>query len=149
MLFQGKAKYPITEIVLHCAAVSGDWHNGKTVTQMRDEIDGWHRKKGWRMIGYHRVFAPNGDMAEGRAFSEIGAHVIDHNRGTLGFLMIESVTITKMGRWEDYFLKGQRERVRSMIRAVRSMTDIKKVSGHNDYANKLCPGFKVISGDWM
>lgn len=41
MIYQGKAKYPVREVILHTAATAGTWWRGKTVEQMRDEIDEW------------------------------------------------------------------------------------------------------------
>lgn len=146
MILQGKAKYPVNEVVLHCAAIPGDWHEGKTAEQVRAEVEVWHKKRGFSTIGYHGIFMPNGEYIQGREFTTIGAHVVERNRGTIGFLMIESQTIEKMGRFEDFFTEMQRKAVRAKI---KSLPGIKWVTGHNDYANKLCPGFKVRDEDWL
>lgn len=146
MIYQGSKKYRVNEVVLHCAAVPGDWHKNKTAAQVREIIEGWHRKKGWRAIGYHGIFMPDGTFIQGRAFTEIGAHVVERNRGTIGFLMIESQTITKISRFEDWFTEMQRKAVKAKI---KSLPGIQWVTGHNDYASKLCPGFKVRDEDWL
>jgi hypothetical protein len=146
MIYQGKARHPVVEVVLHCAAVQGNWHRGKTAVQVLAEVDAWHRKNGWRKIGYHGIFMPDGTFIQGRQFTEVGAHVVERNRGTIGFLMIESQTITKIGRFEDWFTEMQRKAVRAKI---KSLPGIQWVTGHNDYANKLCPGFRVRDEDWL
>ena len=145
-IYQGTKRYIVNEVVLHCAATQGDWHKGKTATQIRAEIDSWHRVRGFNRIGYHGIFLPDGEFIQGRLFTEIGAHLIERNRGTIGFLMIESKTITKMGKFEDYFTEAQRKAVRAKI---KTLPGIKWVTGHNDYANKLCPGFKVEDREWL
>jgi hypothetical protein len=75
-----------------------------------------------------------------------GAHVIGHNRDTWGILLIEHRQIKKIGEFEDYYTEPQRHALRAWL---RSMPQIEKVSGHHDYAAKLCPGFTVKSYDWI
>lgn len=145
-IYQGSKKYLVNEVVLHCAAINGGQFGKMTAAQVRAEIDSWHRKRGFSRIGYHGIFMPNGEFIQGRAFTEIGAHVLERNRGTIGFLMIESKTITKMGKFEDYFTEAQRKAVKAKI---KTLPGIKWVTGHNDYANKLCPGFKVEDREWL
>lgn len=145
-IYQGKARYVVNEVVLHCAAVDGDWWKGKTIEEVRAEIRRWHLKRGFNDIGYHGLFMPDGSFIQGRAYTTIGAHVVERNRGSIGFLMVESQTIKKMGRFEDYFTEMQRKAVKAKI---KSLPGIKWVTGHNDYASKLCPGFKVEDKDWL
>ena len=151
MIYQGP--YPVTEIVLHTSATPAEWWHGKTVEQMRDMIDQWHRDRGWRGIGYHGVFAPDGSFAAGRKFTDQGAHVKERNRGTLGFCLIPSRATVSSGHiktFEDYYTPAQRDAVKRKIAAVAAMTDLRRVSGHNDYTDmKTCPGFQVISKEWM
>lgn len=151
MIYQGRARYPVREIILHTSATPGHWHVGKTVEQMRDEIDAWHRGKGWRMIGYHRVFAPDGSMALGRSIYDIGAHVRERNRGTIGLCMIPSHTHNGIKEFQDYFTPAQRVAVRAYIAEVQALSGgaIRWVTGHNEYANKECPGFHVKDEEWL
>ena len=149
MIYQGSSSYAVQEVILHTSATKGGWGAGQTVEWMRDEIDAWHRARGWSMIGYHRVFAPDGSMANGRSIYKIGAHVKERNRGTVGLCMIPSNTHNGITRFEDYFTEAQRRAVKAYIADLRKLTDIKWVTGHNDYAPKECPGFRVKSGDWL
>lgn len=149
MIYQGNRRYPVNEICLHTTATAGDWWVGKTVTQMRDEVRLWHMKdNGWRDIGYHRLFAPDGKRAVGRSIYEIGAGVMGHNRGVIHLVMVPVNAHKGITRFEDYFTEAQRDAVRSYIAEVRTMTKIDKITGHNDYASKECPGFKVKWEDW-
>lgn len=140
---------PVTEVILHTAATPGDWYKGKTVEQMRNAIDDWHKARGWSGIGYHRVFAPDGSMAVGRSIYKIGAHVKGHNTGTIGLCMIPVHTHAGITKFEDYFTEEQRHSVIEYIKELNKLTPISKVTGHNQYANKECPGFYVVSKDWM
>jgi N-acetylmuramoyl-L-alanine amidase len=153
-ILQGSKGYPIVEVCLHTSATTTTWWKDKTVTQMRDEIRDWHMhpappKTPWKDIGYHAVIAPDGTVAYGRKWSVIGAGVAGHNAGVIHFCMIPIKTIEKMGMFEDFYTEEQRDAVKSLIRGLIPQTSISLVSGHNQYAAKLCPGFKVKSAEWM
>lgn len=142
-------RFQVNEVVLHCAALNAaqliqfsKWNGA----QIKAEIDMWHKQRKFSGFGYHGMFLPNGQFIEGRPYTTQGAHVIERNRGSIGFLMIESQVITKIGRFEDWFTQMQRDAVRKKIKEIPG---IKWVTGHNDYANKLCPGFKVKDEDWL
>ena len=149
MLKQGKNKYPVTEVVLHTAAIrypKAFLEEYPSVLEMRDEIKLWHtRDRNWRDIGYHYVVAPDGTIARGRPVEEIGAHVKGHNRGTIGICMINSRPHAGITRFEDYFTEAQRRSVKKLIKSI----GVTKITGHNQYANKECPGFVVKSEDWL
>ena len=153
MIYQGRARYPVREIVLHCAALSNPdrfYRDFPTIEEMIAEVSRWHvEDNGWRDIGYHIVCAPGGDVGYGRMFHEIGAHVREANRGTIGILMLEVRKIDRMGRFEDFFTEAQRVAVHGEIAKLSALTQIKRITGHNEYAPKLCPGFKVTSADWI
>ncbi|MGC0225139.1 N-acetylmuramoyl-L-alanine amidase [Pseudooceanicola nitratireducens] len=156
MIEQGRAKYPVREVVLHTAAVPTGWHKGKSDQDVLEAFWNWHVKgRGWRKIGYHRIFLPDGrilyDTDYLRSLWEIGAHVAERNRGTLGFCMLNVKTHSGIGRFEDYFTDAQRFSVTGLIAEInRDYGGIERVTGHNDYTNgKECPGFKVNSGDWL
>lgn len=150
MIYQGKRRVPVQEVVLHTSATPKGWATGKTAEEMRDEFRLWHtRDNGWRDIGYHRVGAPDGTMAIGRSMYEIGAHVAGQNSGKLGLCLVPVNAVLKLGKFEDFYTPAQRHAVRTWIAEVAKLTDLVRVSGHNDYANRLCPGFKVHTKDWL
>lgn len=149
MIYQGNARYPVTEVVLHTTATPGDWWKGKTALSMAGEVRRWHMDRGWRDIGYHRLFAPDGTMALGRSIYEIGAHVIGHNRGTIGLAMVPVRTHDGIREFEDYFTEAQRGAVKKYISDLVELTPIARVTGHNEYAPKECPGFWVDSEAWL
>lgn len=151
MIYQGRAQYPVHEVDLHTTATAPDWWKGKTAEQMMAEIREWHIKWGWKREGYHGLVAPDGSWADGRPFTMIGAHIMERNRGTLGFTLvpIRTVRTDRLGKFEDYYTEAQRQTVKRKIAAVAAMTQLKWVKGHNDYAARTCPGFKVEQEEWM
>lgn len=130
----------VHEAVLHCAAIKTGQFDGKSAEWMRDEIRRWHRQRGFVTIGYHFLIAPGGSWIPCRPVSAVGAHVAGHNVGTIGILLIESREITRVASFETWFTPEQKEALRNLLRACPYIT---RVKGHNDYANKLCPGFRV------
>lgn len=147
MIYQGKARYPVRVAVLHCAAIKTGQFLGWSARQVFAEVNRWHVQRGFvNGFGYHGLFMPDGQFYEGRPFEMIGAHVIDHNRGSLGFLMIESRRVDRIGQFDDWFTYQQRLAVQARL---RSIDGLERVAGHNDFAPKLCPGFKVVSSDWL
>ncbi|MBY5970815.1 N-acetylmuramoyl-L-alanine amidase [Ferrimonas balearica] len=147
MIYQGKAGYPVREAILHCCAINTGQFKHMTPLQVFTTVNQWHMERGWRNgFGYHGLFMPDGTFFEGRPFKMIGAHCIERNRGSLGFLLIESTKIKRIGTFGDYFTEAQRLAVKAKLAEIPGL---EKVSGHNDYAPKLCPGFKVQSSDWL
>lgn len=147
MILQGKAKTPVREVVLHCAAIPTGFFDGQRPFQVFATINRWHTERGFvNGFGYHGLFMPDGTFYDGRPFEMVGAHVIGHNLGTLGFLLIESRRIDRIGVFDDWFTRQQRLALQARLRVIDG---IEKVSGHNDYAPKLCPGFKVKTDDWL
>jgi N-acetylmuramoyl-L-alanine amidase len=152
MIKQGAQDYLVNEVILHTSATSADWSKNKTVAQMRQEIRNWHvNDRGWKDIGYHWVVAPDGSVAAGRPETVIGAGVEGHNRGVIHICMVPTVAIGKMGRFADFYTAAQRVAVRDMLLRIEKGVGRGKLSvtGHNVYANKLCPGFKVVQEEWL
>ena len=147
MIFQGNARYPVHEAVLHCAAIKTGQFAHMRPFQVFATINRWHLERFSFGFGYHGLFMPDGEFFAGRPYEMIGAHVIGHNRGTLGFLLIESREVTDISDNPlDWFKPFQLDCVGI---ALRKIDGLQKVSGHNDYAPKLCPGFKVQTHDWL
>ena len=67
MIYQGTARYPVIEIILHCADTRPDWMAGQSLADKVAEIRRWHvQQRGWRDIGYHWVIDRDGAVAPGR-----------------------------------------------------------------------------------
>lgn len=150
MILQGLNGYPVNEVCLHTTATPGDWWVGKTADEMVAEVRSWHvNNRGWRDIGYHRLIHPEGDIGIGRSIYQIGAGVMNHNRGVVHIVLVPVATHNGIKEFSDYFTSQQRWALQQYLRELRDLTEITKVSGHNEYAPKECPGFRVKSHDWL
>ena len=144
MIYQGKARYPVSEIILHCADTRPDWMAGHRLAEKVAEIRRWHiQERGWRDIGYHWVVDLDGAVAPGRAETEIGAHVEGHNCGTLGICLLGGYGAPADDLFAKNFTAAQAAAVLRLIAEIKRRTTVRKVSGHNDHAAKACPGFRV------
>ena len=144
MIYQGTARYPVTEIILHCADTRPEWMAGHPLVEKVAEIRRWHvQQRGWRDIGYHWVIDRDGAVAPGRRETEIGAHVERHNRGTIGICLLGGYGASADNLFAKNFTAAQTATVKQLIAEIKGRTAIRKVSGHNDYAAKACPGFRV------
>ena len=68
---------------------------------------------------------------------------MDHNRGTIGICLIGGHGADADDQFSDHFTSAQARSLRTLIADIRSRTPITKVTGHNTYAAKACPGFRV------
>ena len=135
----------LNEIIIHCTATPPNWMDGKTALQKVAEVRKWHVKdRGWKDIGYHYLIDRDGSVEVGRKLEEVGAHTQGHNTGTIGISLVGGHGSAKNDAFEANFTPEQDLALRELIAELKSKyTTIKKVSGHNQYANKACPGFNV------
>jgi N-acetyl-anhydromuramyl-L-alanine amidase AmpD len=144
MIYQGTARYPVTEIILHCADTRPNWMAGRSLAEKVAEIRRWHvEQRGWRDIGYHWVIDRDGAVAPGRPETEVGAHVEGQNRGTIGICLLGGFGANADDPFERNFTAAQAAAAKGLIAEIKDRATIKKVSGHNYYAAKACPGFRV------
>lgn len=147
---QGRARYLVREIVIHTSATRPDWMGNNSLREQVEEIRVWHRARGWRDIGYHWIIGRDGSMLPGRPETEVGAHVQGHNSGTIGICLIGGFGSATTDRFSDHFTARQGITLEQQIQAISMRTPITRVSGHNEYAAKACPGFNVtrwLEGD--
>jgi hypothetical protein len=123
----------LNEIIVHCTATK----EGDNVTSA--DIRRWHKAKGWSDIGYHYVVRLDGTIEEGRPLTVAGAHCVGHNADTIGVVYVGG--LDKNGKAADTRTAAQKRALRILINGLKKTYNIKKVSGHRDYANKACPCF--------
>ena len=124
----------IKEIIVHCSATP----EGKDFTVK--DIDGWHKQRGFRKIGYHYVVYRDGSYHRGRQDSEIGAHCTGHNACSIGVCYIGGVA--KDGRTpKDTRTEAQKKTLITLLRTLKARYPGATIHGHRDYANKACPSF--------
>lgn len=143
---QGRAGYVASEMMLHCLALSAAYiGRHKSAAEIFLDVEAWHLDRGFSEIGYHFLVMPSGTWMRGRSVERIGAGCIGKNRGVIHVAMVESAEITGITRFADWFTEQQRERVRMLAREH----EVLRVSGHNDYAHRLCPGFHADDYVWL
>lgn len=132
----------ITHIVVHYSATYDD----QEVT--RNDVDAWHRARGWKNgIGYHFFYRLNGMEEIGRPVTVTGAHVGNKNRNKIGLCFAGG---TKRETGPNVGINtlnlAQEKALIHRIRLLKSAWPKAEVVGHKDLAKTQCPGFDVK--DW-
>jgi hypothetical protein len=135
----------INEIIVHCTDTPADWWKSKSTKAKVNEVRRWHtQQNGWNDIGYHYLIDRDGTVAKGREDSVTGAHVKGHNSDTIGISLFGGKSSTADDTFHDNFTALQNVALRKLINELQEKYGPGlKVSGHNEYANKACPGFRV------
>lgn len=131
----------INKIVVHCSATQ----EGRDISAAT--IDKWHKKRGWRGIGYHYVIALDGSMEYGRPVEQIGAHVKKMNKNSIGIVYIGGVEAER-GRDGDWIAKDtrtpeQKETLLMLLKVLKKLHPEATIHGHNEFAAKSCPCFNA------
>lgn len=126
----------INSIIIHCSATP----EGKDFTVQ--DIDRWHRQRGWQCIGYHYVIYRDGSVHEGRPVEQIGAHTVGHNAESIGICYIGGCAADGKTPKDTRTLQ-QREALRRLVADLKKQHPGATVHGHNEFAAKACPCFDV------
>lgn len=124
---------PITLIIIHCSATQ----EGKDFTV--EDIDRWHKAKGWKCIGYHYVIHRDGTIHKGRPEEQIGAHCVNHNKHSIGVCYIGG--LSQDGQPKDTRTPEQRAAMRALLVKLKQSYPRALIMGHNVFASKACPCF--------
>lgn len=125
----------ITKIIIHCSATP----EGADISA--SQIDKWHRRRGFKSIGYHFVIRLDGTIEPGRDISLIGAHCKGHNAASIGICYIGGVD--KNGKPKDTRTPAQSEALRGLVGRLKESFPEATVHGHNEFSSKACPSFDV------
>tara|TARA_R100000935_G_scaffold5325_1_gene12291 strand:+ start:41798 stop:42409 length:612 start_codon:yes stop_codon:yes gene_type:complete len=137
----------LNEIIVHCTATQADWRDGQSTSAKVAEVKRWHLGNGWSDIGYHYLIDRDGTVATGRPLGTVGAHVSGRNTGTIGISLFGGHGSAASDTFADNFTPAQDAALRKLLADLMAKYSIKKVTGHNEYAAKACPGFKVST--WL
>lgn len=126
----------IDDIILHCSATP----EGKDFSVQ--DIDRWHKEKGWDGIGYHYVVYRDGSVHVGRNIDKAGAHCVGHNAHSIGVCYIGG--LARDGKTaKDTRTEAQKQSLRELVESLLWKYPGAGVHGHNEYAAKACPCFDV------
>lgn len=140
----------IKYIVVHCSAtVEG-------VNYTKNDIDIWHKKRGWNGIGYHFVIDLNGSIEKGRPLEKAGAHVKGYNKESIGIVYIGGLDKNKIPK--DTRNECQKESLIKILTELKNKYPNSEIKGHRDFSPdinkngiiepnefiKKCPCFDAI-----
>ena len=135
----------ISEILVHCSAYRPEWWADQPHQAVVSEIE----KDQMNRIGavgfaYHLFIFRDGSAVRGRPIETVGAHCRGHNRHTIGVCLHGGFGSNASDKFSDHYTAEQGRSLRRAIAEYEELLGRKlKVSGHNRYANKACPGFQV------
>ncbi len=124
------------QIVVHCAVTKPSMDIGL------EEIDKWHRARGFVMIGYHFVIRRGGLVERGRPLMVKGAHAKGQNSDSIGICLAGG--IDEAGDPELNFTDEQYESLYALEAHLLNMFPNAVICGHCDLdpsGKPHCPGF--------
>lgn len=124
-------------IVVHCSATKPTMDIGV------EEIDRWHRQRGFLKVGYHYVIRRDGTVEQGREELEYGAHVKGFNNVSVSICLVGGVDASLDA--ENNFTKKQFDSLQRLLNDMGIKYPDAEVLGHRDLPNvkKDCPSFDV------
>lgn len=129
----------INDLIVHGSATYDTMDVGA------EEIRRVHiEENGWRDIGYHYVIRRDGTIEKGREDAVIGAHVKNHNARSIGICLVGGLTKqngTTMA--VANYTAEQYASLHSLLLKLHCEYPEAGLHGHQDYADKFCPGFDV------
>ena len=126
----------IRKIVLHYSATKDD-HD---VTAQ--DINKWHKNRGFRMIGYHYVVKLSGEVEIGRSEEMVGAHTKGHNLDSIGVCFIGGFKgNSKKG--SNTMNEAQELSVINLLKDLLNRYPDAELYGHKNFNATQCPGFDV------
>ena len=125
----------IEKIILHCTATP----EGREVTVA--DVTAWHKERGFRTIGYHYLVYLDGTVVRGRREEEIGAHCLGQNTGSIGVCYVGG--LDSRGKPKDTRTAAQRVALRHLVEGLQRRYPHATLHGHNEFAAKACPCFKI------
>ena len=139
----------LSEIIIHCTDTRPEWWSDRSSADKVAEVRRWHvEERKWSDVGSHYLIDRDGTVIEGRPLERVGAHVKNHNTGTIGISLFGGHGGASTDDFFDNFTEDQDRALRTLINKLRDdYPSITKVTGHNAYASKACPTFSV--SNWI
>jgi len=122
-------------IVVHCTATQ----LSQRVTV--EDIDRWHKAKGWNGIGYHWYIDQDGKTWAGRPEQYAGAHVVGYNSHAIGICYEGG--INEKGEDYDTRTPAQKAALLDKLQKLKARYPNAIILGHRDFpkVTKKCPCF--------
>jgi N-acetylmuramoyl-L-alanine amidase len=126
-----KGKRTIKKIIIH--------HSASPVSTTVEDIDRWHKARGWSGIGYHYVCLEDGTIAKGRNINRSGAHTKGFNKDSIGLCVT--------GNFQDYHCPKPRfDKLMAFVGELIEKHDLSwdHVYYHKQFGNTACCGHFLI-----
>ena len=131
----------IKEIIVHYTATP----QGENFTV--DLIRQMHLNQGWSDIGYHWYIDLDGNICKGRDEKLAGAHTVGHNTISIGICYCGGCPPRSNKNWQnvgiDTRTPAQKAALIKLIKELKQRYPKATIHGHNEFANKPCPGFNA------
>ena len=104
-------------------------HHSTSPDVSANEIDRWHKERGWNSIGYHFVIRKDGTIEPAREWNKVGAHAKGYNNTHIGICLT--------GNFNKY--KPTQEQIDSLIKLSKGLIsrfDANDIRQHHE----KCPG---------
>lgn len=131
----------INYIVLHCSATKEGMPFGI------EDIDRWHRQRGFRRIGYHFVILLDGTIRKGRDIAKIGAHVAGRNADSIGICYVGG--LDAHGRPKDTRTAEQKASLFFLLQQLRMQFPEARILGHRDLSPDLNGNGTIEPQEWL
>ncbi len=125
----------IEKIILHCTATP----EGRKTTL--EEVTLWHKKRGFRTIGYHYLIHLSGEISRGRPEEEMGAHCKGQNRNSIGISYVGGVDADFKPK--DTRTHEQKHALKILVESLKDKYPKTTLHGHYEFSKKACPSFNV------
>ena len=111
-------------------------HHADSMKCTAQDVDRWHKNRGWAGIGYHFFVRKNGEIYRGRPINTIGAHVSGANSNSIGICAEGDYSVeTKMP-------DAQKIAIAELLDYLKSnFYPNAKIVGHRDIGSSQCPGY--------
>lgn len=131
----------VNRLVVHCSATRATADVGVA------DIRLWHKRQGWRDVGYHYVIRRNGTVEKGRHDNEPGAHAAGFNGDSIAICMVGGVGAD--GKGENNFNYQQFDALRSLLNTLRLRFPAAEILGHRDLSPDRNKDGKVTKNEWL
>lgn len=139
----------VDAIVIHCSATK------EGVDFRADDIDRWHKERGFSGIGYHYVIDLDGKIEKGRPENQVGAHAVtsgvsgkSYNYHSIGICYVGGCD--KNGNPKDTRTPAQKK---AMVKLVHELIDrfpnVKEIVGHRDISPDKNGDGKITMNEWV
>ena len=100
-----------------------------------EDIDRWHKSRGWCKIGYHFFVDKEGNIYRGREENAVGSHAYGSNYNSIG--------ICAEGNYmEEEMPIAQKNSIIELVNYLEEKYNLKVVQKHKDVCATSCPGDK-------